>query len=54
MRDEIDGRIWAEHHVEFSNAVAAALEQMMASLYALNRIQFDAPWRRAAKPRRPA
>ena len=51
MRDEIDGRIWAEHHVEFTNAIAAALEKVMASLRALNRIQFDAPWRRDAKRR---
>ena len=51
MRDEIDGRIWAEHHTDFSNAIAAGLAKIMASLRALNRIQFDAPWRRDAKRR---
>ena len=54
MRDEIDGRIWAEHHNEFADAIAAGLEKIMASMAALNRIQFDAPWRRDVRPRRRA
>ena len=51
MRDEIDGRIWAEHHTEFSDSLAAGLKKIMASLAVLNRIQFDAPWQRQAKRR---
>ena len=54
MRDEIDARLWNEHHTAFSDSITAALETVMASLYALNRIQFDAPWRRVARRRRRA
>jgi hypothetical protein len=40
MRDEIDGRMWAEHHVaEFFTAARTALAR-------LHDLQWDAPWRR--------
>ncbi len=45
MRDEIDGRLWADHHHSFS----AGIDQMVADIWqafrTLNRIQFQAPWR---------
>lgn len=53
MRDEIDGRIWVEHHGAFSNDLANALGRAAANFAAgfkrLNEIQYDAPWKRAAR-----
>jgi hypothetical protein len=53
MRDEIDGRLWAEHGQSFSREVAAAFAAAAANLAAgfrrLNQIQFDAPWKRDAR-----
>lgn len=49
MRDEMDGRIWAEHHEAYSNGVTALIETLKASFTRLNAIQFDAPWRQSTK-----
>lgn len=46
MRDEMDGRIWTEHHHEFAEMVHKALEPVRAAFDSLHRIQFDAPWRK--------
>lgn len=50
MRDEIDGRIWAEHGQAFSEDLAKLLARIGAAigtgLRRLNEMQFDAPWRR--------
>ena len=53
MRDEMDARIWVEHHEDFSrsiDALAARVRSVFSSLKpALARIhafEWDAPWRR--------
>lgn len=50
MRDEIDGRIWVEHHEAFSEDLARFFAKVGASIGAglkrLNEIEFDAPWKR--------
>lgn len=49
MRDTIDGRIWAEHHEQFSSDLHAFLNGVGSSIRRgferLNAIQFAAPWR---------
>jgi hypothetical protein len=50
MRDEMDSRIWLEHHQSFSNAVAALFADIGTALRRLNEIQFDAPWQRVVPP----
>jgi hypothetical protein len=47
MRDEIDGRIWAEHHEQFSDSVHKAAEAVRIAFQSLQRIQFDAPWKKS-------
>ncbi|HEX8626023.1 MAG TPA: hypothetical protein VF782_13235 [Allosphingosinicella sp.] len=53
MRDEMDSRIWVEHGAAFSSdlakALAAAAANFAAGFRRLNEIQFDAPWKRAAR-----
>ena len=53
MRDEMDGRLWVEHHEEFSKGIdqlIARLKSAFASLKpALEHIhtfEWDAPWQR--------
>jgi hypothetical protein len=50
MRDEIDSRVWVEHHGAFAEDVAkffaAAAANIGAGFKRLNEIQFDAPWKR--------
>jgi hypothetical protein len=49
MRDEMDSRIWVEHHGAFSDEVANFFITIAASIGAafkrLNEIEFDAPWK---------
>ncbi|HEX8125351.1 MAG TPA: hypothetical protein VF548_07205 [Allosphingosinicella sp.] len=49
MRDEIDGRIWTQHHGDFSKDVATFFAAAAASIgegfRRLTEIQFDAPWK---------
>jgi hypothetical protein len=49
MRDEMDARIWAEHHQDFSNLVAGAIAAIGPALRRLHRMEFDQPWRRRPK-----
>ena len=52
MRDEIDGRIWAAHHEQFSDGIDALLGSIRTALNRLNAIRFAAPWRDAPCSRR--
>jgi hypothetical protein len=58
MRDEMDARLWVDHHQAFSDSVgrlADAVGNVFAAigvaLRKLNQIEFDAPWRRDAAHR---
>lgn len=49
MRDELDGRLWADHHESFTNSVTDGL-RAFGRVYAqamrkLTEIEFAAPWR---------
>ncbi|MBV8685361.1 MAG: hypothetical protein JOZ90_01735 [Alphaproteobacteria bacterium] len=50
MRDEIDGRLWVEHHQAFSASVASFLGEVALGLRRLNEWQFEAPWQRRHGP----
>ena len=52
MRDEIDGRIWAAHHEQFSDGIDALLGSIGRGMRRLTAIQFAAPWRDAPCGRR--
>ena len=45
MRDEIDARIWSEHHEQFSKDLARLFDAIRVTFCKLARIQFSAPWR---------
>ncbi len=53
MRDEMDGRIWVEHHQAFSDDLAKLLARIGATigtgLRRLNEMEFDAPWKRDSR-----
>ena len=49
MRDEMDARIWGEHHGGLGEAASRIAAQIKVGLLALHRIQFDAPWRHLPK-----
>ena len=50
MRDEIDGRLWAEHGPVFSETLANFFSTLATTigvgLRRLNELEFDAPWER--------
>jgi hypothetical protein len=46
MRDEIDARIWNEYGHQFSEDLHRMLKVLWVSLCKLNKIQFEAPWRK--------
>ena len=50
MRDEMDSRIWVEHHDAFSEGLENLFARLGAAvgiaLRRLNQIEFDAPWKR--------
>jgi hypothetical protein len=48
MRDEMDARLWVEHHEQFSSGLADLFAKAREGLARLNAIQFDAPWKRDA------
>jgi hypothetical protein len=52
MRDEIDARIWAAHHEQFSDGIAALLGSLRTALNRLTAIHFAAPRRDAPCGRR--
>lgn len=49
MRDEMDARIWNEHHEGFSDSLHAAFAKIGTAFEALHRYQWAAPWRRDEK-----
>jgi hypothetical protein len=50
MRDEIDSRIWVEHHRNFSEDLDRLFGRIgsavSVALRRLNEMEFDAPWKR--------
>lgn len=46
MRDELDGRLWAEHHEQFSRSVTELIDAIRLAFRKLNEIEYEAPWRR--------
>jgi hypothetical protein len=44
MRDEIDSRIWNEHHEAFSASIAVAIDKLHAVFKQLYCHNFSAPW----------
>ena len=44
MRDEIDGRLWVNHHQDFSRSLRALADAVRIAFRKLHEIQFDAPW----------
>jgi hypothetical protein len=48
MRDQIDGRLWAEHGHLFATQLAELLRAAMAGFCRLAAINFAAPWRPGA------
>ena len=53
MRDEIDGRLWAEHGHVFSETLANFFSTLATTIGTgrrrLNDLEFDAPWERDAR-----
>jgi len=50
MRDEMEGRVWADHHQTLSNEIDGGLRfighAFMVAMRTLNAIEYDAPWQR--------
>ena len=46
MRDEMDARIWVEHHAEFSRSIAGLFAKLKPALDRIHAFEWDAPWRR--------
>jgi hypothetical protein len=46
MRDEMDARLWNQHHERFSADMATFLKRLADAMRLLNAIQWAAPWRR--------
>ncbi len=44
MRDELEGRLWADHGAAFGDVVTHFLDQLKLSLKRLHEIQYGAPW----------
>ena len=49
MRDEMDARIWVEHHAQFSEDLEKLFKKTLKAFERLTAIQFAAPWRRKAR-----
>jgi hypothetical protein len=45
MRDEIDGRIWADNHKAISAGLGELFKAIMEAFRVLNHIEYAAPWR---------
>ncbi|MGF7150779.1 hypothetical protein FHS96_004440 [Sphingomonas zeicaulis] len=56
MRDELDGRLWADHHESFTNSVTDGLRAFgrlyVQAMCKLTEIEYAAPWRVDAARRR--
>ena len=50
MRDEIDGRLWAEHHHRFNDDLGRFFARLATGYRRLQAIQYAAPWASAAHP----
>lgn len=48
MRDEFEGRLWAEHGHAFAADLARLVDELRTGFRRLVEIQFAAPWRRPA------
>lgn len=44
MRDEMDNRMWNEHHEAFSASIAVAIDKLRAVFKQLYCHNFSAPW----------
>jgi hypothetical protein len=51
MRDEYDGRLWAENHKDITAGVGNLLKAIMQAFCVLNNIEYSAPWRAVASQR---
>ena len=49
MRDELDGRFWAENHNQATMAFGRLLGAIMQAFCVLNTIEYAAPWRAVAR-----
>jgi hypothetical protein len=45
MRDEIDGRLWAEHGSEFSQSISEFFDKLSFAWRRLNERQYATPWK---------
>jgi hypothetical protein len=48
MRDEMEGRFWAEHGHHFSEDVSRFLKAVNVTFCRMAAINFAAPWRKSA------
>lgn len=48
LRDEFEGRLWADHHHQFSDAAAALFNDTAHAFRRLTARLYDAPWQRSA------
>lgn len=46
MRDEMDARLWVQHHEEFSNGIASLLASIGNVFRRLRDMLQQAPWKR--------
>jgi len=53
MRDEMDARMWVEHHTEFSKSIDLLIDRLKSvfaglkpALDHIHSFEWDAPWRR--------
>ena len=46
MRDEMDARIWVEHHDDFSRSIGDLFARLKPALDRIHAFEWDAPWRR--------
>ncbi len=44
MRDEMDSRLWVEHHEAFSAGIDALIDKVKAVFNTLHRQQYCRPW----------
>jgi len=51
MRDEMDARIWVEHHEGFSQSLDELFARARIVFDRIHAIQFAAPWRREGRDR---
>ena len=52
MRDEMDSRMWNEHHEAFSASIADAIDKLRAVFRQLRKHHFCAPWDKHCNNRR--